>query len=633
MCGIVGYFGQGDKNVLEKMTRTLVHRGPDDEGFYNSGRVGLGQRRLSIIDLSPAGHQPMANEEKTVWLAFNGEIYNFKDLKNSLKDKHLFASQSDTEVILHLYEELGQEVFSKLEGMFAIALYDERIDKLFLARDRMGKKPLYYGRFGETLVFGSELKALMPHPLFKKELDLCALNKYLLYEYVPTPHSIFKNVFKLEPATYLTFDGREAVKKKFWNIEFNRFHVSARLSGGQGFGFQVADTIKELGKRLDKAVKDRLISDVPLGVFLSGGIDSSTIAYYAQKNSNQKIKTFSIGFKEQSFNEAHYARRVAEHLGTEHYEKILNAKDSLDLVPRIAEMLDEPLADASIIPTFLLSQFTRERVTVALGGDGGDELFCGYDTFIAHRLADIYEKLPLFLRKSLIERVALNLPTSFKNFSFDFKAKKFISGFYGAKEYRNQRWLGAFDRPERAELFIGDVWRELEKENEFAEIDSYGREAGTGDYYQQLIYQYLRTYMMDDILVKVDRASMFNSLEVRAPFLDTTVVDFANSLPLNLKLRGLTTKFILKKLMEDKLPKEIVQRKKKGFGVPLAEWLADDLEPLITELFSEKKINEQGLFNYQYINKLLDDHFSRRTDNRKLIWTLAVFQMWQEKWL
>jgi len=626
MCGIAGYFGQGDKDVLEKMTRTLVHRGPDDEGFYSSGRVGLGQRRLSIIDLSPAGHQPMANEDKNVWLAYNGEIYNFKDLKNGLKDRHRFASQSDTEVILHLYEEIGEEVFARLEGMFAIALYDERIGKLFLARDRMGKKPLYYGRFGETLVFGSELKALMAHPLFKRELDLRALNKYLLYEYVPTPHSIFKNVFKLEPATYLTFDGWKAVKKKFWNIEFNKLQIT-------NYKLQESNAIKELDSKLDNAVKSRLISDVPLGVFLSGGIDSSTIAYYAQKNSSQKIKTFSIGFQEESFNEAPYARQVAEHLGTEHYEKILDAKDSLDLVPRIADLLDEPLADASIIPTFLLSQFTRERVTVALGGDGGDELFCGYDTFVAHRLADIYEKLPLFLRKSLIEKAVLNLPVSFKDFSFDFKAKKFISGFYGPKEYRNQRWLGSFDRPERAALFTGDVWRELTQENEFAEIDYYNKEAGTLDYYQQLIYQYLRTYMMDDILVKIDRASMFNSLEVRAPFLDTSVVELANSLPLEYKLRGLTTKYILKKLMEDKLPRATVHRKKKGFGVPLAQWLSGNLKPLVLELFSEERIKQQGLFDHKYINNLLNDHFSRRADNRKLIWTLAVFQMWQKKWL
>jgi len=626
MCGIAGYFGQGNRDILESMTRTLVHRGPDDEGFFVDANIGLGHRRLSIIDLSPAGHQPMPNETGTLQLVFNGEIYNHEALVRTLSGHHRFIGRSDTEVILHLYEEIGEAVFSRLEGMFALALYDKTKEKVILARDRMGKKPLYYGVFGGTIIFGSELKALLKHPHFKKELDLRSLNKYLLYEYVPTPHSIFRNICKLEPATYLSFDGKTALKKKFWEISFDRLPEPKNA-------FTTAHAVKGLDATLDQAVKSRLMSDVPLGIFLSGGIDSSTVAYYAQKNSSTRIKTFSIGFREESFDESKFARQVAEHLGTEHHGKIMNADECMALVPSIAELLDEPLADASILPTFLLSRFTREHVTVALGGDGGDELFCGYDTFLAHRLADIYEKLPALLRKKLIEKFALNLPASFNNFSFDFKAKKFISGYYGSKQYRNQRWLGSFDRKARSALFAGDVWRELEKENEFADIDSYDREAGTEDHYRQLIYQYLRTYMMDDVLVKVDRASMYNSLEVRAPFLDTAVVDLVNSLPTNYKLRRFTTKYILKKLMEDKLPKEIVYRQKKGFGIPLADWLAGGLRPFVSDLLSENKIKAQGLFNHEYINKILNDHFDRRADNRKLIWTLAVFQLWREKWL
>lgn len=631
MCGIAGYFGQGDKPVLEKMTERLRYRGPDDEGFFVADKIGLGHRRLSIIDLTPAGHQPMANEDETVWLIFNGEIYNFQDLKKDLKKEHRLKSNSDTEAIIHLYEEIGEDVFSRLEGMFAIALYDAKIKKLFLARDRMGKKPLYYGLFGGTLIFGSEVKALLAHPACKKELDLKSLNKYLLYEYVPTPRSIFKNIHKLEPATYLIYDGREVVKKKYWSIKFNSQYPN--LNFQKNPKSQIQNITKELDDVLNQAVKKRLISDVPLGIFLSGGIDSSTIAYYAQKNSSQKIKTFSIGFKENTFDESRYARLAAERLDTEHYEKIFSGQDCLELIPKIVNLLDEPLADASILPTFLLSAFTREQVTVALGGDGGDELFCGYDTFTAERLASWYARLPFILRKNLIEKVVLGLPTSFKNISFDFKAKKFISGFYGEKKYRHQRWLGSFDRAERAKLFTPELWDELKKENEFSEIDNYSVEPNDNNFYNQLIFLYLRTYLMDDILVKVDRASMYNSLEVRAPMLDTAVVDFVNGLPLSLKLRGLTGKYILKRLMADKLPREIIQRKKKGFGVPLADWLARDLKPLALELFAEEKIKKQGLFNYQYINKILTDHFSRRVDNRKLIWTLMVFQMWQERWL
>lgn len=624
MCGLAGYVGSEDQKNLSRMINAISYRGPDDKGFFVRDRVGFAQTRLSIIDLSETGHQPMSNSDGSVWLVFNGEIYNFQELKNDLIKigKYKFKSQSDTEVIIYLYEEFGERFFEKLNGMFAIALYDFKTEKLILGRDRLGKKPLYYGIFGGTLIFGSELKALMEHPSFKRELDLCVLNKYLLYEYVSTPHSIFKNVYKLEPGCYLIFRNGEIQDKKcFWKIEFINKQI----------GFKEAK--EELDKKLNIAVRDRLISDVPLGIFLSGGIDSSAIAYYAQKNSSRKIKTFSIGFKDSSFDESKYARQVAKFLGTEHYEKLLTAKDSLELIPKIADLLDEPMADASIIPTFLLSKFTREHVTVALGGDGGDELFCGYDTFIAERIAEVYEKIPDFLRRKIIEKIIPFLPTSFNNISFDFKVKSFIRGFYAEKKYRQQIWLGSFDRSQREKLFVRDVWQLLAKENEFEEIDNYLNKSSEKNYYNQLIYLYLRMYMMDDILVKVDRASMYNSLEVRAPLLDYQIVDFVNSLPLNFKINGFKTKHILKKLMEDKLPKEIVYRKKKGFGMPMAAWLTKELKPLVFDLLSETKIKNQGLFNYQYINKLLNDHFSHRTDNRKLIWTLMVFQMWREKWL
>lgn len=641
MCGIAGYFGQGNRDILEKMTGTLRYRGPDDQGFFVGGNIGLGQRRLAIIDLTPNGHQPMSNEDATVWISFNGEIYNFKNLKAKLKNRHQFRGLSDTEVILHLYEEIGEAVFSQLEGMFAIALYDQVRNRLFLGRDRMGKKPLYYGFFNGTLIFGSELKALLKHPECRKELDLKALNMYLQYEYVPTPHSIFKNIFKLEPGSYLAYDGHKAEKRVFWRIRFDNPGAACPDEPAAGENspkdpkcqIPFKDAVQELDRRMDQAVKSRLVSDVPLGIFLSGGIDSSAIAYYAQKNSSQKIKTFSIGFEEDSFDESPFARQVAGHLGTEHFEKKLSAQDSLDLIPRIAELLDEPMADASIIPTFLLSKFTREHVTVALGGDGGDELFCGYDTFAAHKLGEYYEKLPRGIRKNIIEKIALNLPTSFKNISFDFKLKKFVSGFDGPKQYRNFRWQGAFGREQRQELFKPEIWSQLSGENEFAPVDSYLAETGNESGFNQLIHLYLRTYMMDDILVKVDRASMYNSLEVRAPMLDTGVVDFVNSLPLSFKMRGFSAKYLLKELMAGKLPDGIIRRKKKGFGIPLADWLSHELKPLVLLAFERKRIEEQGLFDYQYINKILNDHFSRRADNRKLIWTLLVFEMWCDEWL
>lgn len=622
MCGISGYFGNGDGDILKKMNSRMNHRGPDDRGFFVEKNIGLSHNRLSIIDISSAGHQPMGNEDKSVWISFNGEIYNFKGLKGELRRRHKFTSNTDTEVIIHLYEEIGTRIFEKLNGMFAIAIYDKRKNKIILARDRMGKKPLYWGLFNKTFVFGSELKSVIEHPDCKKEMDLKVLNKYFLYEYIPTPHSIFKNIYKLEPGYYIEYDGREIKKNKFWKIEFNN----------QKVGSSPAEVIKNLDELLNKAISDRLMSDVPLGVFLSGGLDSSIVSYYAQKNSANKIKTFSIGFKEKSFDESSYARRVAKHLGTEHHEKILDARDSLNLIENIGNLLDEPMADASIVPTFLLSKYTRENVTVALGGDGSDELFCGYDTFIAHKLGNIYEKSPQFFRKNLIEKAAIHLPTSFDNISFDFKVKKFISGFYGEKRYRNQRWLGAFDKDSRRKLFLPEVWSGLENENEFEEIDyNLINIKGESDF-NQFVYLYLRMYMLDDILVKVDRASMFNSLEVRSPFLDYRVVDFANSIPDKLKMKGFNRKYILKKLMENKLPKDIIYRKKKGFGIPLSYWFNNELKYLVLDFLSEERIKKGGIFDYKYINKILKDHFSKKADNRKFIWTLMVFEMWRERW-
>ncbi len=621
MCGIAGFAGRGAQDTLEKMTRSLVHRGPDGEGYFFDVKlsVGLGHRRLSIIDLE-GGKQPIFNEDKSVAIVFNGEIYNFLDLRKDLESRHKFLTNSDTEVIIHLYEELGEGVFEKLNGMFAIAIYDFRKGKLILARDRIGKKPLYWGVFDNAIIFGSEIKALMQHPLFKKELDLESLNKYLSCDYVPTPASIWKNIYKLEPATYLVWQNGKIIKNSFWKPNFDVSRINFR------------DALRELDKRLNDSVRSRLISDVPLGIFLSGGIDSSTIAYYAQKNSKSPIKTFSVAFDEKSFDESAHARSVAKFLGTEHFEESFHSEDLLDLVPKMAELLDEPLADPSIFPTYLLSKFTKKNVTVALGGDGGDELFAGYPTFQADRLSGFYEKIPAAFRKNLIEKLISNLPVSDSNFSLDFKLKTFIKGFEVDKKYRHQRWLGSFSYGERPQLFRPEIWRQLENKNEYEEIDRYLNETKFIERGNALLYTYLRTYLMDQVLVKVDRASMFNSLEVRAPFLDYHLVDFVNSLPYNFKCHGWNTKYILKKLMAGKLPEEIIKRPKKGFGVPIGQWLKSELRDLMDYYLSEEKIKNSGLFNYEYVEKIKSEHLAGKKDNRKLLWNLLVFQMWQEKW-
>ena len=615
-------YRKGTKNDLEKMVASIKHRGPDAQGHFWSEGIALGHTRLSIIDLSETGSQPMFDNKKEIGIVFNGEIYNFPELRKELEKKgYVFMGTSDTEAIIYLYKEFGEKCFEKMNGMFAVAIYDFKKNKLVLARDRMGKKPLYWGIFQETLIFGSELKSLISHPLFKKEIDLNSVNKYLQYDYVPSPHSIFKNVYKLEPASYLLFEKGKIEKNKFWRADLTPNKITFK------------EALGEFDSNMNSSVASRLVSDVPLGIFLSGGLDSSAIAYYAQKNSKDKIKTFSIGFKEDSFDESKYARQVAEHLGTEHYEKILSAKDSLDLIPKIADILDEPVADASIIPTYLLSKFTKERVTVALGGDGGDELFAGYPTFQADSIVGLYESIPEFMRKGIIEKVIKSIPASDKNFSLGFKLKKFISGLGVNKKYLHQTWLGSFGKEERKNLFKNEAWEKLVNENEFEDIDTYMNEVKDSDPRNKILYLYMRTYLMDQVLVKVDRASMANAMEVRAPFLDTSIVEFANSLPYIYKYKNFQTKYILKKLMEGKLPQNIIHRSKKGFGIPLGKWLKEDLRGFCDKTLSKDNCDKFGLFNYEFINKLKNEHFSGVKDNRKLLWNLIVLFLWREKWI
>ncbi len=623
MCGIAGFSGQGTEDDLLRMIRQLKHRGPDFQGGWWQQRpheaVGLGHARLSIIDLSSGANQPFFTADESVGIVFNGEIYNYLTLKEELlkTGRYTFRTTSDTEVLLYLYQEYGEQLFAKINGMFAFAIYDFRTGKTLLARDRMGKKPLHYGVKGDTLVYGSEPKALLQHPLIGKTISPDALNAYLTFEYVPTPYSIYQDIQKLEPGHYMTFEnGHVTAKEPFWTIQFNH----------QPITFETALT--RFDELLSDATAIRLMADVPLGVFLSGGLDSSAVAYYAQRNSTSRIQTFSIGFQEKSYDEATYARTVAKHLGTEHHEKTLTAQDSLDLLPGIAAELDEPFADASIIPTYLLSKFTRGQVTVALGGDGSDEMLAGYPTFTSDYLRGIYGRMPRLVN-SLANRVANLLPVSDDNISLDFKAKQFLKGFQEKPDYTHTLWLGSFSPRQKRQLLSPDVLAQLTDKTGLGLIDRYvaGLPAGTSDF-DQTTYIYYLTYLLDDILVKVDRASMYNSLEVRAPFLDYRVVDFANSLPESFKRKGLTGKYILKELMRGKIPNDIIDRPKKGFGIPLSQWLRNELRPLCDDLLSEASLKQHSLFNASYVEQIRQEHFTGKQNHRKLLWTLMVFQQW-----
>jgi asparagine synthase (glutamine-hydrolysing) len=621
MCGIAGFAGSGTRADLERMAAALAHRGPDDEGFVCERGVGLAHKRLSIIDLTPGGHQPMWNDDKNVALVFNGEIYNFQSLRDDLrKQGAVFHSQSDTEVLMRLYERDGERCFDQLVGMFAVALYDFRKHALVLARDPMGEKPLYWSLQDGTLLFASELGALMMSGLVKKELRLASLDAYLLHDFVPTPHTMLEGVYKLEPGTTLTYADGEVRKRAFWSPPTS----ISMLSEGEA--------IAELDRRLHASVTGQLVSDAPLGVYLSGGIDSSTVAWYAAQHAGRTIDTFSIGFDDEHFDESNYARQVAKHLGTEHHERIVTAQDALATIPSIADVFSEPVADASVIPTLLLSGFARERVKVSLGGDGADELFAGYPTFAAEQAYGLYGRLPGQLRvmsRSVID----HLRASERNFSPSFALKRFVSSDREEREYRHAEWLGSFTEEARARLSSGRLEDAVRHADPFAEVGRYMKEYTQQDEMNRLLYIYARTYLMDEVLVKVDRASMHHSLEVRAPFLDHRIVELAFSLPYAYKYRNFETKRLLKKLMTGRLPDAILHRQKKGFGIPLACWLKHELKGLTEDLLSEKRLEAQGLFDPRYVLQLRTNHLDGKTDNRKQLWNLMVFQMWYDRWM
>jgi len=631
MCGIYGYLsptGTIDPTILRRMGHPLKHRGPDDEGevILDSSEVsvGLGHKRLSIIDLSPAGKQPMANEDETIWITFNGEIYNFREIRKELEGKgHKFRSHSDTEVIVHLYEELGTKCLERLNGMFAFALWDAKQKSLFLARDRTGKKPLHYCVHRGHFLFASEIKALLQHPLVSREIDLKSLNKYLAYEYVPAPNSSFKAIKKLEPGYCLLFRDGAALTSQYWDIPMEDYPISDRTEA------QYIDELKEL---LERAVTARLeAADVPVGLFVSGGLDSGVVAAMARR-AKENLQCFSIGFEEASFDESRYAQQVARSLGIKHHLKVFRAQEMLHMVERLPEILDEPLADPSILPLYLLSQFAAEHMKVVLSGDGGDELFAGYQTYQAHKLVTFYDALPGFVKES-VKAFAFRLPVSHKYLSLDFKIKQFLKGVGVSSEVRFFLWRGAFSNAERHALLRPEVRRELQNENAYEEIYRYVRKSGLTKELERILYLSMKLYLQDNNLVTVDRASMANGLEVRSPLLDRDVVDFVCRLPMEYKLNGLKTKYILKKVAEELLPRNIVYRKKKGFGVPLAKWLTGELREFMLDYLSQERIERQGIFHYPCVSQLINEQLTMKKDNRELLWTLLVFQTWYERYI
>jgi asparagine synthase (glutamine-hydrolysing) len=623
MCGIAGFIDQGGyspterSEILDRMCRIQTHRGPDDQGTVINNNVALGIRRLSIIDLK-GGHQPISNEDASVTIVFNGEIYNYRELKYELElCGHRFATNSDTESIVHAYEEYGSACPSHLRGMFAFALWDESTRTLFIARDRVGKKPLYYTvtRRG-TFVFGSELKSLLEHPEVTREVEPAAIDAYLTLGYVPDPLSIFHGVRKLPPGYYLTFaDGRVSTKQ-YWDFDYSPMEVRDEE--------KVVDELRAL---LAEAVRVRLVADVPLGAFLSGGIDSSSIVGLMAKNMDQPVKTFSIGFQEDSYNELKYARLVANHFGTEHHEFIVTP-EICGIVDQLAWHFDEPFADQSSLPTYMVSKLAREYVTVILSGDGGDELFAGYTRYAIDRSRSGFAYLPSAFRRRVMQPLSRLMP-------HQAWGRNYVHNISLDPLDRYADAVSVFTKLNKKSLYTYDFRDQLDEKGSLTALlfKDIGGRVKTGEPLDQLLYIDSKTYLPGDILTKVDRMSMAVSLEARAPLLDHKLIEFVSRIPARLKMRGFEAKYILKRAVKGLVPDEVLSRPKQGFGVPIERWINDQLHDRIRETLREPRTRERGYVDPRYVEVLLDEHTRGRRDHSTGLWALLMLELWHRNFV
>lgn len=628
MCGIAGVVWQDSTRpvapaLLEAMTNQLAHRGPDGAGFEYFPGAALGHRRLSIIDLA-GGRQPLANEDQTVWVTFNGEIYNFADLTNDLLARgHVFRTRSDTEVLVHLYEEYGAAMVAKLRGMFAFVVWDTRRGVLLLARDRLGKKPLVYWHDHEGLRFASELKALLVEPNCPRQLDPRALDEYLTYQYIPHPRTIFSGIQKLPPGHYALWENGKLTVERYWYADYSREVV--RDEG---------EYRERLRATLRHAVQLRMISDVPLGAFLSGGIDSTIIVGLMREVANAPVKTFSIGFPVREYDESNFARTAARHLGTDH-EEFMVEPDAVGLVKQLSWFYDEPFADSSAVPTWYVSRLSRQHVTVALTGDAGDELFAGYDRYRAAQLGIWFDRLPKPLRALVACSCWQRLPAPGRQKSWWRRVRKLLRLLQLSPHERYRNLIMIFDDAWRARLYHPEFAARLQQEH--VKPDAWFQRLYAmfpeRDFLSQTTYVDLESYLPCDILTKVDIASMANSLECRAPFLDHEVVALAAQMPMALKIRGAQSKYILKETFADFLPKKLRDRPKMGFGVPLDHWFRGPLVPLLHDVLLAESSLARGWFLPQSVRQLVDEHLSRRWDHSARLWALLMLELWARNFL
>ncbi|HEX2268674.1 MAG TPA: asparagine synthase (glutamine-hydrolyzing) [Pyrinomonadaceae bacterium] len=625
MCGIVGLVRNDGKPVdealLARMNEAIRHRGPDEDGFYVNGSVGLAMRRLAIIDLK-GGQQPIHNQDRTAWIVFNGEIYNYLELREKLeKLGHTFYTNSDTEAIVHAYDQYGVDCPKHLRGMFAFAIWNERDRELFLARDRVGKKPLLYAQVNGQLIFGSEFSALLLHPEISREIEPEALDYYLSFMCIPAPLTAYRAIRKLEPGHWLRWRKGEIEIQRYWQPDFTK-----KLDIGE----------EEAGERtveiLREAVRVRLMSEVPLGAFLSGGIDSSAVVALMSQESSERVKTFSIGFDEQDFSELHHARRIAEHVGADHHEFIVRP-DAVEVLPMLVEHYGEPYADSSAVPTYYVAKETRKHVTVALNGDGGDESFAGYDRYIAMGLTEKYRRLPEFLRESVIKETINLLPSSPTKRSMVRSAQRMLEGVSRPRVARYTHWVSVFNEETKKPLY-SDLFREQTQQADATGLLEtwFKRANGIGILDAMLLTDQM-TYLPNDLLVKVDIATMAVSLEARSPFLDHHVIEFAASLPQKLKLRRLTSKYLLKKVLRKLLPSENLNRRKMGFGVPIGHWFRGKMQPFLREVILSDKALRRGLFKPEAVRQLVELHVRGERDYSHQLWTLLMLELWFNRFI
>jgi len=628
MCGIAGVLrfdgGPVDAGLVKAMTDSLAHRGPDGEGYHVAGAVGLGHRRLAIIDLSSAGHQPMANEDGSVWITFNGEIYNFHEVRKTLESLgHRFRSGTDTEVVIHAYEEWGVDCVHRFNGMFAFALWDQSSRQLWLVRDRLGVKPLFYAHLPHCLLFGSEIKAILAEPTVDRALDYEALNYYLSLNYTPAPHTLFQRVRQVLPGHFLLVDVTGRLQDvEYWDLIYREDHTSDEREYVEGFAALLEDSVRL-----------RLISDVPFGAFLSGGLDSSSVAYWMSRNLRLPLKTFSIGFQERSFDELSYARRAAQAIGADHRERIVTANVA-EVLPELVRHAEEPTADSSMVAVYYLAREARKDVTMVLSGDGADEILAGYETYQATYLHRWYQALPSWLRRRVIARLVEALPVSDRKVSWDFKLRRFVAGGDLPPEDAHATWRMIFDADARKRLLAPIADHPGVKADVLDLYRAVFSRTGARQPLNRMLYVDTRFYLPNDMLVKVDRMTMAHGLEAREPFLDYRLVEFVASIPPRLKLRYLWhKKYLLKRCMAGRLPREIVWRKKQGFNVPQACWIRGGLKTFVTDCLSPAKVREVGIIDPKPVEQLLREHFAERADNSHQIWCLLTLVLWWDRFI